>query len=139
MKEAVSAGGVIVRVRNDKAEILLIRDLDYEDWFLPKGHVETGESLEMAALREIEEETGLTDLKIIKELGSFRRYAERAKEMKNHTYFLVLKTGIDIERPELGKNWVIQWFGEKELPEFYFLEQEKIVRENWNEIAALIN
>lgn len=139
MKEATSAGGVIVRVHNVKPEILLIRDLDYEDWFLPKGHVEIGESLETAALREIEEEAGFTDLKIIKEIGRFRRYAEEAQEIKNHIYFLVLKTGRDIERPELGKNWVIQWFGEREIPEFYFLEQEKIVRENWNEIAALIN
>ncbi|MCQ2305941.1 MAG: NUDIX domain-containing protein [Bacteroidales bacterium] len=31
---------------------------------LPKGHVEKGETPEMAALREVEEETGITDLKI---------------------------------------------------------------------------
>lgn len=35
---------------------------------LPKGHIEKGESPEEAALREVEEETGITDLEIIKEL-----------------------------------------------------------------------
>ena len=37
---------------------------------LPKGHIEKGESPEVAALREVEEETGITDLEIIKELPS---------------------------------------------------------------------
>ena len=35
---------------------------------LPKGHIEKGESPEVAAVREVEEETGITDLEIIKEL-----------------------------------------------------------------------
>ena len=130
MKEATSAGGVIVRSEKGRAEILLIRDLDYEDWFLPKGHVENNESLEVAALREIEEETGLTDLKIIKHLGTFERYAETAQEMKTHHYFLILKTGDDVARPEPGKNWAVEWFGYDRLPVFYLTEQGEIVRKN---------
>lgn len=138
MKEVTSAGGVIVRNNNVQPEILLIRDLDYEDWFLPKGHVETGESLETTALREIEEETGLTDVNIIKLLGSFNRVADDSQELKHHHYFLILKTGQDIARPEPGKNWEVKWFNKDQLPIFYLPEQENIVRDNWEEIERLL-
>ena len=59
------AGGVVVRMRADatteRALFLLIRD-SYENWGFPKGHLETGERPEDAALREVREETGLDDL-----------------------------------------------------------------------------
>jgi 8-oxo-dGTP pyrophosphatase MutT (NUDIX family) len=56
-----SAGGVIYRWRERTPYVLLIRDA-YEHWGLPKGHVEDGETPDAAALREVEEETGLDEL-----------------------------------------------------------------------------
>src|SRR6185369_12680983 len=97
MKKTDSAGGVVVRFRNDQPEILLIRDLDYNDWFLPKGHVEEGETLEQTALREIEEEAGLINLKIIEFLGKFERVAHGAEELKTEHYFLIQKTSDEPE------------------------------------------
>jgi len=56
-----AAGGVIRRTGEDGAlEVALIHRPKYEDWSLPKGKLEAGESHEEAALREVEEETGLT-------------------------------------------------------------------------------
>ena len=52
-----AAGGI---VRNDDGRRLLMRRNDR--WDLPKGKVEEGETLAQAALRETEEETGLTSL-----------------------------------------------------------------------------
>jgi 8-oxo-dGTP diphosphatase len=46
-----------VIVRDGK--VLLVHRASYDDWTLPKGKLEPGESWETAALREIEEETGL--------------------------------------------------------------------------------
>ena len=57
----VSAGGVVYRVDDGRALFLLIRD-SYRNWGFPKGHLEKGELPEAAALREVSEETGLTDL-----------------------------------------------------------------------------
>ncbi|MDT8340096.1 MAG: NUDIX hydrolase [Longimicrobiales bacterium] len=56
-----SAGGVVLRRIDGVLHVLLIRD-PYRNWGLPKGHVEPGEDAIGAALREVEEETGLTRL-----------------------------------------------------------------------------
>jgi len=53
-----SAGGVVVRRAEDAWEVLVIRD-PYGNWGLPKGHVEGDETLEEAAVREVQEETGI--------------------------------------------------------------------------------
>src|SRR6476619_2304881 len=60
-KEETSAGGVVYRVAQGTALYLLIRD-SYRNWGFPKGHVEDGELPDAAALREVSEETGLSDL-----------------------------------------------------------------------------
>ena len=60
-KEEVSAGGVVFRRSAGIVHFLLIRD-SYQNWGFPKGHLEEGESPGAAALREVEEETGLGGL-----------------------------------------------------------------------------
>ena len=60
MKSVVrAAGGVVTRAGREGAEILLVHRPRYDDWTLPKGKAEAGESDEDCALREVEEETGL--------------------------------------------------------------------------------
>jgi len=60
-REEVSAGGIVFRRSAGGVHFLLIRD-SYRNWGLPKGHVEEGESPDVAAMREVEEETGLGGL-----------------------------------------------------------------------------
>ena len=50
-----AAGGVIVR----DGRVLLVHRPKYDDWSFPKGKLEEGETWEEAAVREVEEETGL--------------------------------------------------------------------------------
>lgn len=68
-----SAGGVVVRRMDEELYVLLIRD-PYEKWGLPKGHIESGEGSMDAALREVSEETGLTQLVPGPSLGSIDWY-----------------------------------------------------------------
>jgi 8-oxo-dGTP pyrophosphatase MutT (NUDIX family) len=56
-----SAGGVVYRLHSGHAVFLLIRD-SYQNWGFPKGHLESGERAEEAAVREVREETGIDDL-----------------------------------------------------------------------------
>jgi 8-oxo-dGTP diphosphatase len=50
-----AAGGVVVR----DGRVLLVHRPRYDDWTFPKGKLDPGESFEEAAVREVEEETGL--------------------------------------------------------------------------------
>lgn len=50
---------VNVVVQNDDAEILMIRRSDNGNWALPGGAIDLGESMTQAAVREVEEETGI--------------------------------------------------------------------------------
>ena len=61
-RQAPAAGGVVVIDNN----FVAIERNGIPD--LPKGHIEKGEDPQTAALREVEEETGISDLEIIKEL-----------------------------------------------------------------------
>lgn len=60
--EETSAGGVVLDLTSDPPAVALIARHDRRSrllWSLPKGHVEAGETPEQAALREVQEETGL--------------------------------------------------------------------------------
>lgn len=55
-----AAGGIVVRRASDgRPQVLLVHRPRYDDWSLPKGKADAGESDEQTALREVEEETGL--------------------------------------------------------------------------------
>ena len=66
-----SSGGVVYRMLDDGPHFLLIRD-PYENWGLPKGHLEGGETPVEAAVREVMEETGLNELRVIDQLPMVR-------------------------------------------------------------------
>jgi ADP-ribose pyrophosphatase YjhB (NUDIX family) len=66
---SISAGGVVI---NKYGEVLVVSQRG-TSWSLPKVHLNEGESILKAAKREIEEESGIKDLRLIKELGSYER------------------------------------------------------------------
>src|ERR1700756_1639992 len=58
-KTQVSAGGVAFRKRGDQIDVAIISVGDKRRWQLPKGIIDSGESAESAAIREVQEETGV--------------------------------------------------------------------------------
>lgn len=85
-----SAGGVVLRTIEGVVHALVIRD-PYDNWGLPKGHVERGEDERSAAVREVREETGLDGLDIGPELGCVDWYfrADGRSVHKFCTFFLM--------------------------------------------------
>lgn len=78
--EVEAAGGVVWRRAGDALEIALVHRPKYDDWSLPKGKLDPGESFEEAALREVWEETGLR-CQLGRELGEthYRDHKDRPK------------------------------------------------------------
>ena len=81
-----AAGGLVL---NDKKEILFI--YRGTKWELPKGRREKGESLKETAIREVEEECGVTNLIIKKELTkTYHFFIQNGKyKIKETTWFLM--------------------------------------------------
>jgi 8-oxo-dGTP diphosphatase len=89
--DVLAAGGV---VRRD-GEVLVIHRPKYDDWTLPKGKLDRGETAEQAALREVEEETGF-----VCELGEeveSTTYEDRNGKIKLVRYWEMTPVGGEFE------------------------------------------
>src|SRR5260370_17572987 len=73
-KSATSSGALILREIGGQLKLALAqRQRTTKTWVLPKGHVEPGETLQKAALREIHEEAGLSNVQLLTYLGNLVR------------------------------------------------------------------
>ena len=113
--QEVSAGGLVVDSSGTKG--LLIGRIDAKDakrerllWSLPKGHIETGETPEQAAVREVKEETGI-ESQIDKSLGviDFWFMAGGKRIHKTVHHFLFKETGGKIA-PQVSEVDDVRWF-----------------------------
>jgi 8-oxo-dGTP pyrophosphatase MutT (NUDIX family) len=111
MEQTQSAGGVVI----NKEGLILVVSQRGTSWSLPKGHIEEGEDKLTAARREIYEESGVQNLTLIKELGSYQRYkisqsgGEDKTEIKTiHMYLFITDqtelSPVDPHNPEA--RWV---------------------------------
>ena len=103
VQEERSAGGVVVRIHEGTHHVLLIRD-PYQNWGLPKGHLEQGEDAPTAAIREVREETGLVTLELGPELGSIDWYF-RQEDLLVHKYcsFFLMRSEGGETIPEIAE------------------------------------
>ena len=117
--DEISAGGVVVRVRDGMREGLLIR-IRRDVYELPKGHVEAGETIEQAAIREIHEETGIRgELRIDRELGSLAySIARNGMKRSKRVHYFGLHADGDVSFDSLPKgSRELKWVNETELVE----------------------
>src|SRR3954452_22583673 len=90
----VNAGCVVFRLHGERRRYLLLRVYDY--WDFPKGQVEVGEEPLAAALREVEEETTLTGLRL---LGEEFFETERYSGNKVARYYLAESAAGEVRLP----------------------------------------
>lgn len=105
----ISAGGIVFRRSRGKVELLLIEDR-FRKVSFAKGRVEPGEELAQTALREVQEETGLSG-RLDTVLGSVKyQYHDsaRGKIDKTVTYYLIEATGGSL-KPQLEEISRVRW------------------------------
>lgn len=90
-------------------------------WDLPKGKLDKGETTREAALREVEEETNLSDLEIVEELPLTRHtYKEKSTRLLKRTYWFKMTSSGENARPEAEEDITeIKWMKPKD-----FLQQD---------------
>jgi 8-oxo-dGTP pyrophosphatase MutT (NUDIX family) len=131
-----SAGGLVVR----DDSVLLIATAGGRRWQIPKGHLEPGESLEQAALREVREETGVTG-RIVATLPAIDyTFAEKdGRRVRKHVdYYLLAYVGGDEGDFDAEEVDVARWFGWDEAVRRLSHVNERRVAERAREIAAAI-
>ena len=112
---APAAGGVVVK----EGKIVSIVRNSIPD--LPKGHIEKGETPEIAALREVEEETGISKLHIVKELPTtWHCYLEHDEWTLKRTYWYLMESEKDIQpKPQTEEGITeIKLIGNEEIEDF---------------------
>jgi 8-oxo-dGTP pyrophosphatase MutT (NUDIX family) len=89
------AGGVVFRIGTFQIEYLLVTSNSNPDrWIIPAGHIETGETPEEAAFREVCEEAGVRG-KVIADLGSYHYHWYRHNQkilLNTHLYLMEYQT-----------------------------------------------
>lgn len=120
--DETSAGGLVIDRSGTKG--LLIGRIDLKDqsrekllWSLPKGHIEEGETPEQAAIREVNEETGI-ECSIDKSLGviDFWFMAGGKRIHKTVHHFVFRETGGKIA-PQVSEVDDVRWFPLEEIVE----------------------
>jgi 8-oxo-dGTP pyrophosphatase MutT (NUDIX family) len=109
-----TSGGIIFR-RNEKhdkrLEILLIQDVKNR-WTIPKGHVEPSEKPRQTAEREIREETGLQEMKVLDWLGKVDFRYRRGQTLVLMAMHIYLVQGLGNTNELSPEDWLndIHWF-----------------------------
>lgn len=101
-KPLTHAGAVVFRKRNNQVLYLVVSSSDGLNWVLPKGHIDPGETPEIAALRELEEEAGVVG-EIVAPLST-TDFIKGGKEAAVK-FFLVRETGATESTEDRTVRW----------------------------------
>ena len=132
-RREISAGCVVYRRNGGDAEVAMIQPRDREDWSLPKGLIEPGESAETAAVREVREETGLLGdlverIDTIKYTYNARWEKPPVRIFKIVTFYLLRSTGGDPSKHDREVDRV-EWFPlDDALTQATYAQEREILR-----------
>ncbi len=88
MAKEISVGAVIFR-RENKVEFLIVKRADNNKWEFPKGHMESGEAEIDTLKRELKEEAGFTNFRVIDGFREVINYTTKRNTERMLVYYLV--------------------------------------------------
>lgn len=128
----------MVRRVDDQLWVALIREGRGPMYVLPKGRLERGESIQQAAIREIEEEAGLSQLTLLADLGVRERLNYSRRRWKKVYYFLFLTRQITGHPTDRYRSYELSWFPIHRLPDMFWPEQKALIEINREMIRSLV-
>ena len=134
MKQIHSAGIITYTIDNDTILYLLLR-YSAGHWDLPKGKLDDDETPEQAAVREVEEECGITNLSIIRKLPiTFHTYMLKEKRMlkKNHWFLMHTSSNAPLVPQEEEGIEEVRWMNKTEI-------QTRVLKNTYASISDLLN
>ena len=125
-----SSGGAVVTLRDGVAHVAMIATRGRSRWGLPKGAVTKGETSEAAALREVQEETGL-EATIVKQLDTIEYFFRAGDSLirKRVDFYLMRHTGGTMT-PQLSEVDDVEWVPLSEAIERASFDSEKKLLES---------
>jgi len=110
-----SSGGIVFRKKGRVVEVLLIKD-SYGRWTWPKGHIDKDEKSPDAALREIREEVGLENVRILEKVGRTNYFFRLKGELIFKTVFFFLTEADPDEKLKVQQEEIkdARWFNPQE-------------------------
>ncbi len=134
----LTAGGVVVRGEGKRIMIALTREKAFTQYVLPKGGVDPGGTLEKASAREVTEETGISDLRLLGKLGLAERLNwDKDRWVMTHFYLFETKQ-VEAVPTDQVKHEAMWWFPLDELPVMLWPDQRKLVEDNRQAIKAAL-
>ncbi|GEM_PF-291914 len=127
IKERISAGGIVVRTTPEGPLIAFAREQNHPLYVLPKGGVEAGETIEEAARREILEEAGISDLQVVRYLGTRPRLNYRKDRWMVIHYFLFTTQQVEGTPTHTERHYGLWWFPLSSLPPMLWPEQRQLI------------
>ena len=126
IKIRISAGGVVIKEMRGKKYLLLTKKIELPKWQIPKGGINTGENLYKAAKREVYEETGLKNIKVIKKLGIVRRKdtGDNSKLKIIHHYLFTLTDPENLNPPD-KTHAEAKWFTYRQAIKNLLIKEQK--------------
>lgn len=124
LKVITAAGGFVT---NDNNDVLMI--FRRGKWDLPKGKVEKKESIEKAAIREVEEETGVNNVQLINHLlTTYHIYTLKDKKILKETHWYNMHCNSNKTlKPQLEEDITeVKWVKKEEVPSLLFLTYDNI-------------
>jgi 8-oxo-dGTP pyrophosphatase MutT (NUDIX family) len=135
----ISAGGIVFKKTARGIFFAMLKD-SYGKWTFPKGHVKRGEHYVDAAKREVMEEMGIANMKLVKPLGSidiwFRdRFVFKGRLIHKYIHYFLfeVRDNIRLQKPEIDTG------GERIQAVAWVPAEEVLKRSNYKDMRPIID